>query len=180
LPTGQTSDAQFNSSRAAFMEAGRWVLPVYKENSSLKYDVVPFPTNTDAKMEPGWVATAYMVMNKKTASVKDTFTFITNFTSSAGQKSRLEEAGNAVPSVLEGADGVVTKDTTLEGARYFLDIRNTGLVGYAELTVPGLVEDMQDVFEKRLWLPSGDGDVQATLDEVAKMANEGIKKQSIE
>jgi multiple sugar transport system substrate-binding protein len=121
-----------------------------------------------------------MVMNKKTASVKDTFTFITNFTSAAGQKFRLEEAGNAVPSVLEGADDVVTKDTTLEGAKYFLDIRNTGTVGYAELSVPGLVEDMQDVFEKRLWLPSGDGDVQGTLDEVAKMANEGIKKQSIE
>jgi multiple sugar transport system substrate-binding protein len=180
LPTGQTSDAQFNSSRTAFMEAGRWVLPVYKQNSSLKYDVVPYPTNTDNKMEPGWVAAAYMVMNKKTASVKDTFTFITNFTSPAGQRFRLEEAGNAVPSVLEGADGVVTKDTTLEGAEYFLDIRNTGLVGYAELTVPGLVEDMQDVIERRLWLPSGDGDVQGTLDEVAKMANEGIKKQSIE
>jgi multiple sugar transport system substrate-binding protein len=180
LPTGQDAAAQFNSSRTAFMEAGRWVLPVYKQNTSLKYDVVPFPTNTDAKMEPGWVAAAYMVMNKKTASVKDTFTFITNFTSPAGQKFRLEEAGNAVPSVLEGADDVVTKDTTLKGARYFLDIRNTGTVGYAELTVPGLVEDMQDVFEKRLWLPSGDGDVQATLDEVAKMANEGIKKQSIE
>jgi hypothetical protein len=119
-------------------------------------------------------------MNKKSASVKDTFTFITNFTSPAGQRFRLEEAGNAVPSVLEGADGVVTKDTTLQGAEYFLDIRNTGLVGYAELTVPGLVEDMQDVIERRLWLPSGDGDVQGTLDEVAKMANEGIKKQSIE
>jgi multiple sugar transport system substrate-binding protein len=180
LPTGQTSDAQFNSSRTAFMEAGRWVLPVYKQNRSLEYDVVPFPTNTDARMEPGWVAAAYMVMNKKTASVKDTFTFITNFTSPAGQRFRLEEAGNAVPSVLEGADDVVTKDTTLKGAKYFLDIRNTGLVGYAELTVPGLVEDMQDVIEKRLWLPSGDGDVQGTLDEVAKMANEGIKKQSIE
>ena len=32
LPTGQAADAQFNSSRTAFMEAGRWVLPVYKEN----------------------------------------------------------------------------------------------------------------------------------------------------
>ena len=78
-----------------------------------------------------------------------------------------------MPSVLEGADGVVTKDTTLEGARYFLDIRNTGTVGYAELTVPGLVEDMQDVLEKNLWLPSGNGDVQGTLDEIAKMANGG-------
>jgi multiple sugar transport system substrate-binding protein len=180
LPTGQTSDAQFNSSRAAFIEAGRWLLPVFKENSSLKYDVVPFPTNTDNDMEPGWVATAYMVMNKKTASVKDTFTFITNFTSAAGQKFRLEEAGNAVPSVLEGADTVVTKDTTLEGADYFLQIRDTGIVGYAELSVPGLVEDMQDVLESRLWLPNGDGDVQGALDEIAKMANEGIKKNSTE
>jgi multiple sugar transport system substrate-binding protein len=121
-----------------------------------------------------------MVMNKKTASVKDTFTFITNFTSAEGQKFRLEEAGNAVPSVLEGADEVVTKDTTLEGARYFLEIRNSGIVGYAELSVPGLVEDMQAVLEEQLWLPSGDGDVQGTLDEIAKMANEGIKKESTE
>ena len=46
--------------------------------------------------------------------------------------------------------------------------------------MPGLVEDMQDVLEKHLWLPSGDGDVQGTLDEIAKMANEGIKKNSTE
>jgi len=52
-------------------------------------------------------------------------------------------------------------------------------MGYVpELSVPGLTEDMQDVFEKRLWLKSGDGDVQGTLDEVAKMANESIKKSS--
>jgi len=82
--------------------------------------------------------------------------------------------------VTSGADEVVTKDTTLEGAEYFLDIRDTGLVGYAELSVPGLVEDMQDVLEKRLWLPDGDGDVQGALDEVAKMANEGIRKNSTE
>jgi multiple sugar transport system substrate-binding protein len=180
LPTGQTSDAQFNSSRAAFIEAGRWLLPVFKQNKSLEYDVVPFPTNTDNDMEPGWVAVAYMVMNKKTESVKDTFTFITNFTSPAGQKFRLEEAGNAVPSVLHGANDVVTKDTALDGANYFLQIRNDGTVGYAELNVPGLVEDMQDVLEKQLWLPNGDGDVQGALDEIAKMANEGIKKNAIE
>lgn len=180
LPTGQASDAQFNSSRTAFMSAGRWVLPVYKENTSLKYDVVPFPTNTDNKMEPGWVAVAYMVMNKKTESVKDAFTFITNFTSAEGQKFRLETGGNAVPSVTSGADEVVTQGSDLEGAEYFLDVRDTGLVGYAELNVPGLVENIQDILEKRLWLPNGDGDVQGALDEVAQLANEEIKKNAIE
>jgi hypothetical protein len=39
---------------------------------------------------------------------------------------------------------------------------------------------MQAVLEEQLWLPSGDGDVQGALDEVAKMANEGIKKESTE
>jgi hypothetical protein len=39
---------------------------------------------------------------------------------------------------------------------------------------------MQAVFEERLWLPSGDGDVQGTLDEIAKMANAGIRKNSTE
>src|SRR3712207_7848966 len=121
-------------------------------------------------MEPGWVAVAYMVMNKKTESVKDAFTFITNFTSAEGQKFRLETGGNAVPSVTSGADEVVTQGSDLEGAEYFLDVRDTGLVGYAELNVPGLVENMQDVLEKRLWLPNGDGDVQGALDEVAQLA----------
>jgi len=176
LPTGQTSDAQFNSNRAAFVQAGRWVLPVFKQNTSLEYDVVPFPTNTGNKMEPGWVATAYMVMNKKTESEKNAFEFLTNFTSAAGQEFRLETGGNAVPSVTEGADEVVTQGDDLEGDKYFLEIRGTGLVGYSELEVPGLVENMQDVFEKRLWLKSGDGDVQATLEETAAMANKGIKE----
>ena len=176
LPTGQGADAQFNSNRTAFGQAGRWWLPIFRENSSLEYDVVPFPTNTDNKMEPGWVAAAYMVMNKETESRKNTFEFVTSFTSAAGQKFRLEASGNAVPSV-RGADEVVLNDPILEGKQYFLDVRdNGGIVGYVpELSVPGLTEDMQDIFERRLWLPDGDGDVQGTLDEVAKLANSKIQ-----
>ncbi|WP_166176818.1 ABC transporter substrate-binding protein [Rubrobacter tropicus] len=176
LPTGQTSDAQFNSNRAAFVQAGRWVLPVFKQNTSLEYDVVPFPTNTDNDMEPGWVATAYMVMNNQTENEKAAFEFLTNFTGPEGQSFRLQESGNAVPSVLQGADDLVTKGSDPEGSQYFLDVRDSGIVGYADLTVPGLPEDIQDLFEKELWLKNAPGDVQATLDGAAQTINQRIEE----
>lgn len=179
LPTGQTSDAQFNSNRAGFIEAGRWVLPVFKENSSLEYDVVPFPTNTDNDMEPGWVATAYMVLNKKAEAEDAAFTFLTNFTGPEGQSFRLQKSGNAVPSVTEGdADELVTQGNDPAGAQYFLDVRDTGIVGYADLSVPGLPEDIQDFFEERLWLDNAPRDVQPALDEITNTINQRIEENA--
>lgn len=181
LPTGQASDAQFATGQAAFVEAGRWLLPNFRQTKGLEYDIVPFPTNTDNKMEPGWVATAYMAMNSQTQDEESAFEFLTNYTSPEGQKFRLSGGGNAVPSV-QGADEVVLEGNNPVSAQYFLDVRdNGGIMGYpVELGVPGLTTDMQDILAKRLWEEDGKGDVQAALDEVAELANQKIKEQKNE
>lgn len=178
LPTGQASDAQFSNGQAAFVSAGRWLLPNFRQVNGLEYDIVPFPTNTDNNIEPGWVACAYMGINSKTDNEAAAFNFLTNFTGPEGQKFRLSGGGNAVPSVA-GADEVVEEGNDPEGYQYFLDVRdNDGIVGYVpELSTPGLTEDMQDILEKNLWEKRGDGDVQAALDEVAQLANQKIQEQ---
>ncbi len=179
LPTGQGSDAQFATGQAAFIEAGRWLLPNFRQTAGLEYDIVPFPTNTDNKIEPGWVACAYMGMNSRTQNEEGAFTFLTNFTSPEGQKFRLSGGGNAVPSV-RGADVVVKEGDDPESWQYFLAVRdNGGIVGYTpELSVPGLTLDMQDILAARLWEQGGDGNVQGALDEVAELANRRIQEKN--
>src|ERR1700712_534332 len=127
LPKGQGIDAMFLSQQAAFITAGRWLLPVFKKASNLQYDVVPWPTNTGKKIEPAPIPTAYMVLNAKASNPDADFAFLTDFVSKEGQTFRLQGGGNAVPSI-KGADTVVSEGNNPANWQAFLDARE---VGYA-------------------------------------------------
>lgn len=130
LPKGQGDDAMFMSGQLAFVALGRWGLPLFRENKNLDYDIVPYPTNTGKKIEPSGVAVAYWMMNATTKHPDQAFEFYTHFVSPDGQKGRLSEGGNAVPSIV-GVEEVVLGDKKPEHAQYFLDARN---VGYGPFT----------------------------------------------
>lgn len=173
LPKGQGGDAMFMSNQVGFVSAGRWYLPIFKQNKDLEFDIVPYPTNTGNKIEPAGVATAYMVMNKSTKHPEEAYRFLSEFVSKEGQIFRLQGGGNAVPSV-EGADEVVLEGNLPEHASYFLDARN---IGYAltpfQAGVPGLSKVITDEMEA-LWLK--DGNLEETLKTLGVKANEKIKE----
>jgi multiple sugar transport system substrate-binding protein len=175
LPEGQGDDAMFMSSQLGFCALGRWGLPLFRQNKNLDCDIVPYPTNTGNKIEPSGVAVAYWCMNAKPKDVDASFNFYTYFVSPDGQKTRLDTGGNAVPSI-KGAEDVVLTDDQPEHKQYFLDARD---VGYGPLReeagTPGLSSDMDDLFEK-FWLDGGD--VKATLDKAAELANTAIEKNA--
>lgn len=171
LPKGQGGDAMFMSNQVGFVSAGRWYLPIFKQNKDLQFDIVPFPTNTGKKIEPAGVATAYMVLNKSTKHPKEAYQFLSEFVSKEGQIYRLQGGGNAVPAV-SGADQVVLEGNLPEHAKYFLDTRN---IGFAltpfEAGVPGLSKVITDEMET-LWLK--DGKLDDTLKTVTEKANKKI------
>jgi multiple sugar transport system substrate-binding protein len=175
LPSGQGPDALFLSNRLAFGNAGRWWLPIFKQNENLEFDVVPWPTNTDNDTEPVGIPAAYMVMNNDTDIPDEAFTFLTEFVSKEGQVFRLQGQGNAVPAV-SGADEVVLNSDLPEHSQFFLDSRETGYAYPAvESRVSGLAEDITDMLEP-VFVEKGD--IEATLDKVAEMANKRIQEQS--
>jgi multiple sugar transport system substrate-binding protein len=172
LPKGQGTDLSFMAKQAAFVCAGRWYLPEFKQiKSSLAYDVVPFPTNTGKPIEPADVALAYMVMNAATKHQNEAFEFLTSFVSPAGQTFRLSGGGNAVPSI-KGPDQVVLEGNDPAHAQIFLDARNIGYADPAsETRVAGLNTDIQNKIDA-IWFKNAD--VQTTLNQVATLVNARI------
>lgn len=172
LPKGQGADAMFMSNQVGFVAAGRWYLPIFKQNKDLQYDIVPYPTNTGKKkIEPAAVSTAYMVLNKNTKYPNEAYQFLSEFVSKEGQIFRLQGGGNAVPSVAN-ADQVVLEGNLPQHAKYFLDARE---VGYAltpmESGIPGLTKIITDELEA-LWLK--DGKLDETLKTINVKANQKI------
>lgn len=169
LPEGQGADAMFMSNQLAFVSLGRWGLPLFRQNEQLDCDIVPYPTNTGNKIEPSGVAVAYWCMNANPSADPDAaFNWYTYFVSPEGQRLRLDEGGNAVPSI-EGAEDVVLSDSLPEHKQYFLDARDIGYGPLAEEAgTPGLSSDLNDLFAE-FWLEPGDA--KTILDAAAEMAN---------
>jgi len=163
----------FMSMQTAFCSAGRWLLPVFKKNKALEYDVVPYPTNTGKKIGPATIPTAYIVINAKAANKDAAFAFLTDFVSKEGQIFRLKGGGNAVPSI-KGADDVVSEGNDPTNWKAFIETRD---IGYAhpriEAAVPGLADDLNKLFDP-LWLKGGD--VKATLQQAAQTADTKLKQ----
>jgi multiple sugar transport system substrate-binding protein len=173
LPKGQGMDAMFMSQQTGFIGAGRWLLPVFKKNAGLEYDIVTYPTNTGKKIEPAPIPTAYAVINSKSANADAAFTFLTDFVSKDGQIFRLKGGGNAVPSV-RGADAVVAEENVPANWQALIDAREVGYAQWGELAgVAGLPTDLEKTFDE-LWLQGGD--VKATLQKASDLANSKMKK----
>jgi multiple sugar transport system substrate-binding protein len=173
LPKGQGTDAMFMSQQAAFVGAGRWLLPVFKKNAGLEFDIVTFPTNTGKKTEPTPIPTAYAVINSKSSNQDAAFAFLTDFVSKDGQVFRLKGGGNAVPSV-RGADDVVSEDNVPANWKALIDARENGYAQYGEVaSVSGLPTDLEKIFDE-LWLQGGD--LKATLQKAADVANSKMKQ----
>jgi len=164
LPKGQGMDAMFLSEQAAFIAAGRWLLPVFKKAANLQFDIVTWPTNTGKQNEPIPIPTAYLVQNAKTPNPDATFAFLTDFVSKDGQIFRLKGGGNAIPSI-KGADDVVSEGNLPANWKALTDAREVGYAIWpAQANVPGLSDDIFKTLDE-VWLKGGDMD--ATLQKIA-------------
>ena len=169
LPKGQGIDAMFLSQQAAFIGAGRWLLPVFKKASNLQYDVVTWPTNTGKQNEPIPIPTAYMVQNVKASNADADFAFLTNFLSKNGQIFRLQGGGNAVPSI-KGADQVVSEGNNPPNWQAFLDAREVGYAEWAQqASISGLDTDINTALDA-VWLKGGD--IDATFNKIADIVKQ--------
>lgn len=172
LPKGQGADALFMSNQVGFLSAGRWLTPMFSENESLDFDYIPWPTNTGEKMEPAAIGTAYMSVSKKSKHVDEAMKFLSFYTSTEGQNSRLAENGSAIPSVY-GIDELVEEATVPEHATFLLDARNIGIVDDKQMSVPGLDKELNDIMDL-MYLEQQDAE--KTMDQFYKKAKEMIEE----
>ncbi|MBS4222999.1 ABC transporter substrate-binding protein [Lederbergia citrea] len=170
LPKGQGGDAMFMSNQVGFVAAGRWLTPMFSENKSLEFDYIPWPTNTGNKMEPAAIATAFMSVSKDSKNLEEAMKFLSFYTSKEGQKTRLADNGNAIPSI-NGIDEIVTEAEVPEHSSYLVDTRDIGIVDDKLMSVPGLEKEIADIMDL-MYL--GKQDATKTMDKVTKKANEMI------
>lgn len=174
LPEGAGSDSLFVTHKLGFLVQGRYTIGTLKgAGVSLDdYDVVRWPT-ADGKAAPTGVAASYLAVNGKVKDASSALAFYDFFLSAQGQRLRLAEGGNAVPSI-SGADDVVLADGYPAHAQTLLDMAASGFSNFpAEAAVPGLsnqiaVEYMQPLYQ-------GKATTAATLDAVAALVAEQEK-----
>ena len=172
LPEGSGADSMLVTHKLGFFAAGRYTIGAIRGAGvdETSYDIVRWPT-PDGKAAPTGVAASYLAINKKAGDMDAALTFFSEFLNPEGQKLRLEDQGNAVPSI-KGADELVTAGGYPEHAQTMLDMRDMGYSNFpTEAAVPDLsnsisVEYMQPLYEGKTT------DAQTTLNEVAKLVEE--------
>jgi multiple sugar transport system substrate-binding protein len=124
LPQGQSGDVLFYAGEVATLAHNRGVLPNVKK-LAFGYDIAPFPSPSGKDIMPVPVNTAALSVNANHKNQDTALEFLANFVNAEGQKFRLSDGGNAVPSV-KGLDEIVTEGGDPEHGTLFNDIAAKG------------------------------------------------------
>ncbi|GGH89099.1 multiple sugar transport system substrate-binding protein [Pullulanibacillus pueri] len=174
LPEGQGADALFMSEQVGMVAAGHWLTATFKENKSLDYDYIYWPSNNGKKDNPVNIATAFLSVNAKSKHKEAAEKFATFYTSKQGQEKRLTGNNNAIPSV-KGIDNIVTKDPAVDHIEYLLEGRKNGIANGAPQLyagqVAGLQTEMSDIYDLMFL---GKQDPEKTIQQITKVVNKEI------
>jgi multiple sugar transport system substrate-binding protein len=176
LPKGQGADAMFMSNQVGFVGAGRWLTPMFSENESLEFDYVPWPSNTGKQIETAGVATAYMAVTKDSKHLEEAMKFASFYTSKEGQTVRLDDNGNAIPSI-HSADSVIENAKIPEHASYLKDARDIGISEANQLVIPGLDTEINTILDLMFL---GQKSPDEAIAEISKTAEEMIAEYRAE
>jgi multiple sugar transport system substrate-binding protein len=124
LPQGQTGDVLFYAGEVAILAHNRGVLPNVKK-LTFGYDIAPFPSPSGRDIMPVPVNTAALSVNANHKNQDKALEFLGNYVNAEGQKFRLSDGGNAVPSV-KGLDEIVTEDNEPAHGKLFNDVAAQG------------------------------------------------------
>lgn len=172
LPEGQGPDAMFMSNQTAFVGAGRWLTPMFSENETLDFDYIPWPSNTGEIIETAAIATAYLSIGEHSDNLEEAMKFLSYYTSEQGQRDRLLEGGNAVPSV-NAADDIIENADFPEHGSYLIDARDVGQVEDKQSTIPGLDEEVNSILDL-LFL--GENDLETAVEEIDQVGQRMIEE----
>jgi len=124
LPQGQSGDVLFYAGQLATIATGRVILPNVKK-LTFGYDIAPFPSVSGKEIMPVPVNTAALSVNANTKNRDKALEFLGNYVNADGQRFRLANGGNAVPSI-KGLDEIVTEGNLPAHGKLFNDVAAKG------------------------------------------------------
>jgi multiple sugar transport system substrate-binding protein len=124
LPQGQSGDVLFYANQLGSIATGRVILPNVKK-LKFGYDIAPFPSLSGKDIMPVPVNTAALSVNANSKNQDEALKFLGNFVNADGQKFRLADGGNAVPSI-KGLDNIATEGNDPAHGKLFNDVAAKG------------------------------------------------------
>jgi multiple sugar transport system substrate-binding protein len=168
LPQGQSGDVLFYAGQLATIATGRVILPNVKK-LTFGYDIAPFPSLSGRDIMPVPVNTAALSVNANSKNQDEALEFLGNFVNAEGQKFRLSDGGNAVPSV-KGLDEIVTEDNDPAHGKLFNDVAAVGYaVPPAIASKPTILTEMPLLVDKMF--KAGNETAQSFSGKVAQLIN---------
>ncbi len=168
MPAGSDADTLLVTHKLGFMVQGRYTVGTIEGAGQdiSGYDVVRWPTKSGAE-EPGAVASSFLAINKNAQDMDAACAFFDFFLSQDGQTLRLQDNGNALPSI-SGIDDLVTDSGKPANVAALIDMRDAGFANNAaEAAVQGLSLEISETVMLPLY--QGKTDAAAALGQVADL-----------
>lgn len=171
MPAGSDADTLLVTHKLGFMVQGRYTVGTIEGAGQdlSRYDVVRWPTASGAE-EPVAVASSFLAINKNAGDMDAACSFLRFFLGQEGQTLRLEDNGNALPSIT-GIDNIVTDSGKPANVQALIEMRDSGFANNAaEAAVQGLSLEISETIMLPLY--QGKIDAAAALSQVADLLAE--------
>ncbi len=169
---GMDGSQLFQAGQIAFMSAGRWMVPTYKQITSFKWDVVPFPKGPKASSyysyTPGYTAFA---ISAETKHPNEAWQWFKWYVGKAGQTQNWAKGGNCLPTI-KGLEKTVLDDVAYYAhPQVFLDIQKVSVWPDVEYAMnPKATKMVDDAFQQVYMLQ---GDPKKIMDQLTSDLNSG-------
>lgn len=94
----------FMGQQLAFVEAGRWLMPLFKDIKDFEFDICPIPAGLTGDRTV-YISSVPLGMSANCKDKETAWRFMSYFLGEEGQTFRLKDYGNCIPSInLPGLD----------------------------------------------------------------------------
>lgn len=123
----------FMGQQLAFVEAGRWLMPLFKDIKDFEFDVCPIPAGLTGDRTV-FISSIPLGMSANSKDKETAWRFMSYFLGEEGQTFRLKDNGNCIPSInLPGLDEATFMNEPLpEHKEIWKKYREEGVRGYVE------------------------------------------------
>lgn len=165
----------FMGQQLAFVEAGRWLMPLFKDIKDFEFDICPIPKGLTGE-RTACLSSIPLCMSSNSKDKETAWRFLSYFVGETGQTLRLKDYGNCIPSMdLPGLDEATFMNEALpEHKEVWQKYRAEGVRGYVEDSLhPETANVLSDAEDEMF---ANFADVQTTLQSLQDQINQIVSQ----
>ena len=165
----------FMGQQLAFVEAGRWLMPLFKDIKDFEFDICPIPAGLTGDRTV-YISSVPLGMSANCKDKETAWRFMSYFLGEEGQTFRLKDYGNCIPSInLPGLDEATFMNEPLpEHKEIWKKYREEGVRGYVEDSLNPETREALSNAEDEMFVNFAD--VQTTLQSLQDQINQIVSQ----